>query len=226
MHTGRKDARRVGGCTEGSGLGWLRAAVWPTFLLLLVPCAAVACGEKQPAVSSTVGMVSTSVASPMEKRVFPEVFVEMVKIAGSMKVYGWTDLPEGATIAREWWSVVDLKDPSEYEGPATANPRISGGDAAEPEMQLVLEYQDGWLAVLQNFRGDLGDVRGDQVGTVDGHPAVFYAVDGGALVQWSDGGRWYGVFARGVAADEVVRVALQMQVVGTADHAAAGAAGE
>ena len=76
---------------------------------------------------------------------------------------------------------------------------------------MVFQAGDGWLAILENFRGDLGDVTGTPVGSVAGNPATLYEVNGGELVQWSQDGRWYGVFGRGVARDVVVAVALGMQ---------------
>ena len=194
--------------------------------LLLMTWACAACGEEQTAASVVREPVETSTASGTADLPFAQVFVDMAEAAAPMTVYGLADLPKGATIAGEWWPVVDLEDPSEHDGPFADNPRVSGGEAAEPEIQLVLEYRGGWLALLQNFRGDLGDVQGDQVGTVDGHPAFLYAVNGGTLVQWSDHGRWYGLFARDVAADEVVRVALEMRAVRTTVGVDSGAGGE
>ena len=130
-----------------------------------------------------------------------------------MTVYGIAELPKGATVPAEWWPIVDVETPSEYTGPPTANPRVIVGQEDDAQVQLVVEYQGGWVGSLQNFRGDLGDVQGQDGGVVDGHPARQYEVNGGVLVQWRDEGRWYGLFARGVAADEVIRLALQMRAI-------------
>ena len=80
--------------------------------------------------------------------------------------------------------------------------------AADPEIQLVLTYRGGWLVVVENFRGDLGDVSGSEAPLGMSRP--LYAVNEGSLVQWSDGGRWYGVFGRQVPNDELVALALSM----------------
>jgi len=180
------------------------------FLLL----AATACGEHPAEEPSSLDLVTSSVSTaPAEAGSIADVFAEMAAAAAPMTVYGLAELPEGATVPAEWWPIVDVETPSEYTGPSTANPRVIVGREGDAEAQLVVEYQGGWLAFLQNFRGDLGDVKGEDVGAVDGHAASLYEVNGGVLVQWSDSGRWYGVFARGVAPDEVARVALQMGAI-------------
>lgn len=176
--------------------------------------ASAACGEDRSGVSSVVDPVATSVApATTETASVARVFAELAEATAPMTVYGLAELPEGATVPAEWWPIVDMETPSEYAGPSVANPRVSGGQADDVDAQLLIEYQDGWLAFLQNFRGDLGDVEGEDIGAVDGHAAALYEVNGGILVQWGDEGRWYGVFARGVAPDEVVRVALQMRAI-------------
>jgi hypothetical protein len=79
---------------------------------------------------------------------------------------------------------------------------------------VVFSRGTGWIVVVENFRGDLGDVTGREVGSVGGHGATLYEnVNGGTLVQWSDGGRWYGVFGRDVPTEEVVSLALGMGLV-------------
>jgi hypothetical protein len=145
------------------------------------------------------------------------VFAKVAKLAAPMPVYGLPDLPEGARVAVDWWPVVEVGSPAEYHGEATVNPRILGGEGYEPEIQIVLKYLGGWLAILENFRGDLGEVSGAEVGSVAGHTAVLYEVNGGDLVQWSDGGRWYGVFGRGLRAADVVKVALEMRLISADD---------
>lgn len=223
----RREGIERGGVLALVGNGGRRViGGWLVCGLLLVTWVCAACGEEQTATSVTQEPFDTSTAPGAADLAFAQVFVEMAEAAAPMPVYGFTELPEGAMIAVEWWPVVDLGDPAEYEGPPVGNPRVSGGEAAEPEIQLVLEYQGGWLVLLQNFRGDPGDVQGEQVGKVGGRPAVLYSVNEGTLVQWSDGGRWYGVFARGVPPDDVVRVALQMHSVSVADGVGTGAGGE
>jgi hypothetical protein len=141
------------------------------------------------------------------------VFVELAKAVPSMPIYGPSELPGGVTVASVWWPVLDAEGPEGYEGPVVANPRIAGGDGGDPEVQVILQAAKGWLVVLENFRGDLGDVTGKAVGEVDGHTAILYELNGGRLVQWSDGGRWYGLFGRGVAEESVVATALSMDLI-------------
>jgi hypothetical protein len=114
----------------------------------------------------------------------------------------------------DWWPVLYLHGPAEYEGPLVANPRVSAGPDGAVEAQVVLQRGNGWLVILENFRGDLGEVTGAAVGEIAGHSAHLYEVNGGTLVQWSDGGSWYGVFGRGVPATEVVQLALSVRLMG------------
>jgi len=161
-----------------------------------------------------VGPGSTGTTQgPADARLsFPEVFVDMARRLAPVRVYGWAEFPEGATVASEWWPVVDCETPDENQGAARANPWIDQ-DPLEPEAQLVVSIAGGWLVVLENFRGDLGDVSGRAVGDVNDHAATLYEVNGGHLVQWSAGGKWYGVFGRGVAPELVVSAALEMRPV-------------
>ncbi len=75
----------------------------------------------------------------------------------------------------------------------------------------MYDVDGGWLVILENFQGDLGDVTGMPVGEVAGEPAALYEVNGGQLVQWSQDGRWYGVFGRGIPGQDVIDTALGMQ---------------
>jgi hypothetical protein len=127
-----------------------------------------------------------------------------------MTVFVPSFLPDGATLAPEWLPVVDSTHPAGYSGPAVANPQVAGS-GPESEIQVVFQQDDGWFVVLQNFRGDLGDVTGTPVATVEGSPARLYQVNGGELVQWSKDGLWYGVFGRGVSRDDLVAVAAGMR---------------
>ena len=91
-------------------------------------------------------------------------------------------------------------------------------DTGQTQVQLVLQVGDGWAVLVENFRGDLGDVEGKFVGEVGDHVANLYSVAGGRLVQWSDGGRWYGVFGRGLSDAELVRLALETQVISPGEN--------
>jgi hypothetical protein len=166
-----------------------------------------------PATASTDTLATGATSSTSDSEVFAEIFVDVARAATPMIVYGLAELPSGATISQEWWPLVELDSPDEYEGPSVTNPRFSGGGEDDPEIQLLLEYRGGWAMILENFRGDLGDMRGDPVGKVAGRTATLYGVNGGTLVQWSDGGRWYGVFCRGVPSEDVVAMSLKMRPV-------------
>lgn len=176
--------------------------------LLGVLSGGVGCGQdgSPPTTASTV--------SPVEGRSEVEgVFAALAQALAPMPVYGLSDLPSGVTMAAEWWPVVEREAPSDYEGPVIANPRVSGEGKIDPEVQIVFSHGDGWVVVVENFRGDVGDVNGESVGTVAGSNATLYEVNGGILVQWSDGGRWYGVFGRGISQKDVVEMALAMRVM-------------
>jgi hypothetical protein len=87
---------------------------------------------------------------------------------------------------------------------------VVGEGLPDPEAEMVFSYQGGWLVLVENFRGDLGETPGSPVGNVGGEPAAVYSVNGGVLVQWSHDGRWYGLFGRGVAQEKVVALALMV----------------
>jgi len=169
------------------------------------------CGvESVPAPASD--MPTVVVAETEAEATFPAEFVAMAQALAPITVYGWQEPPGDATVAKERWPVVDYGSPTEYEGPPRPNPWVNP-DPYEPEAQLVLKVTGGWLAVLENFRGDLGDVAGSPVGSVGESSATLYEINEGWLVQWSHQGRWYGVFGRGVGREALVNAALLMQPV-------------
>lgn len=129
-------------------------------------------------------------------------------------VYAPTFLPADASLVEEWWPVTEMEAPSQYSGPPIDNPRIDSVDGVAVSAQVVLQVGDGWLMFLDNFRGDLGDVTGRNVATVEGNQATGYDIQGGFLVQWSDGGRWYGVFGRNMDSSIVEKVVAGMVQVG------------
>jgi len=148
-----------------------------------------------------------------------DLFGTLAGAMAPMPVYGFAKLPAGADIVLEWWPVLSLDGPDDYGGPGIPNPLVSRADGEDPGVQLVLRYGDGWLVVLENFRGDLGETEGVEVGTVEGHPAALYEVNGGKLVQWSDGGAWYGLFGRGLAVETVTELAQEIQLIDAAERA-------
>ncbi len=90
-------------------------------------------------------------------------------------------------LADSWAPVIDSTDPGSYDGPSRRNPYVVGS-GSEAEAQVVYRVGEGWLVFIENFRGDLGDVTGEEVGSVDGKPATLFSVNGGELVQWSYNG--------------------------------------
>lgn len=191
------------------------------FAVLAAGVAAPGCGGAQQADHLVVvpGVTATTtVPGGAEADSANAVFAQAAESVPAMPIYGPTTLPVGVTVASQWWPVLQAEGPEAYQGPPVSNPRIDDGGAGEGEVQVVLQAGDGWLVVLENFRGDLGDVTGQEVGEVDGHTATLYELNGGRLVQWSDSGRWYGVFGRGVAEDLVVSAALSMRRVIPAEN--------
>ena len=69
------------------------------------------------------------------------------------------------------------------------------------------------MLVVEDFRGDLGETSGEEAGMVEGHALNVYEFDGLVVAQWGDDGRWYDVVGRGLAREEVLRVALSMKKV-------------
>ncbi len=165
-------------------------------------------------VTATQTSLSSTPASVVESRSdVAELFGELARTMAPLPVYGLEELPLEVSLPTKWWPVLSVDLPSDYDGPDVANPWVSDSPPGTQEAQVLLETSDGWLVILENFRGDLGDVTGSAVGTVAGRPAVLYELGGGVLVQWSDRGAWYGVFGRGVGADEVVRTALVLKPI-------------
>jgi hypothetical protein len=152
----------------------------------------------------------TTEAGPLSQSALARTFAAIARATAPLPAYGLTELPPGVAVSATWWPVLSMSAPGDYTGPAVSNPRIGEGGPGAREVQLVLESDGGWLLLLENFRGDLGDVSGSPVGQVAGHAATLYGLADGSLVQWSDRGAWYGVFGRGLPPAEVVGVALGM----------------
>jgi hypothetical protein len=160
------------------------------------------------AASSTTS--STGVDDPMLAIGPNRVFSDLCLLMAPTPVYFPTYLPTGSTVAATWWPLMQVDEPRDYHGGDLSNPHIDEADGRAVAAQVVLQVERGWLAILENFRGDLGDVSGEDIGAVQGHQARLYAVNGGTVVQWSDEGMWYAVFGRNVSAAEVTKVALSM----------------
>ena len=201
-----------------------RATLWGVCAVAVLLVGAHGCDREPRFVESTTSLATgvSETSSPMgrsedEVEVLlpedvPNVFTEMASSMGGVPVFAVGDLPEGAVLAESWLSVIE--EAAEHSTTKSVpNPKIVGEGGEEPEGQLVLEYGGGWLVVVENFRGDLGDVVGDEVGKVAGQSAYLLEVNGGWLVQWSFEGRWYGVFGRDVETDAVVSLALDMALL-------------
>lgn len=178
------------------------------------PPATTATNLASSTIAATNASSSTAIAagSPSLSAI-ARVFADIGKVMAPTPIYGLIELPSGSAIPAAWWPVLSTTAPADREGPVVSNPRITGEIPGDQEVQLVLTMNDGWLMVLENFRGDLGDVTGSPVGEIAGHTAILYTLNGGVLVQWSDQGAWYGVFGRGVPSSDVVQMALSMTLV-------------
>jgi hypothetical protein len=136
------------------------------------------------------------------------VFVDLSKTLEPLPVYAPTILPPEAVLAAHWWPVTEGATASEHEGLNVDNPRIDSVDGKARSAQVVLQVGAGWLVFLENFRGDLGDVQGEEVGQVQGNRVLLYQVQGGTLAQWSDQGSWFALFGRDLDASVVRATAL------------------
>jgi hypothetical protein len=168
-------------------------------------------GASAAPISEGTQTTTGTTPAPQEQEMVP-AFVELADEMGTVPVFGLTSLPGGMEVSSEWWPVVEQWERGASQE-ISANPRVEGASGGEPQGELLLKCGDGWLDVLANFRGDLGDVSGESLGEVSGMPAYLYQVGGGWLVQWSYEGRWYGVFGRGVPRDVVTSTALGMRLV-------------
>ena len=154
---------------------------------------------------------TTSTTTPaMTERTPEAAFAYLSERLDSIPVYSPTYLPADTTLAATWWPVTQLQRSSDYHGADLENPRVDEADGTAVAAQVVLAVGKGWLAVLENYRGDLGDVAGEVVGNVQGNRATLYSVGGGTTVQWSDGGLWFVVFGGNLSGSEVTKVALSM----------------
>jgi hypothetical protein len=190
-------------------------ALWATgaTLTCLLALGLGGCTQEAGADASAPSVISTGTSAVFETvaKAVPE-FLELSALMGDVPVFGLDQLPNGMTVPSTWWPVVEQSAPPQGENGAN-NPRVVDGASREPEGQLILKCGDGWLDVIANFRGDLGDVSGEMVGSVAGRPAYLYELGGGWLVQWGYEGRWYGLFGRGVTRDVVTSTALNMTLV-------------
>ena len=195
----------LGGCGQGPSSGGTTSSE------VLSSSSTVTAASEATTSSLPSPLSSDAVSSALPEEV-DALFSELAAACQPLTIFAPTVLPQGAALADRWFPVLDSQDPGSYEGAPAGNPQVLGS-GAESEIQVIFRVGDGWLAILENFRGDLGEVTGTSVGTVAGNAATLYEVNGGELVQWSQDGLWYGVFGRGVDRDDVVATALGMQPV-------------
>ncbi len=188
------------------------------FAVVIACLASAGCSESEAtttgplALNSTTTTQASSVSSQMQVGDGgTNGFDVLASAMAPVPVFGLVELPAGVEPAQAWSPVVE-GSPSRSAS-SEANPRVIGEGGPEPEGQLVLTYGDGWLVVLENVRGDLGDVSGQPVGSIEGAQATLYEVNGGSLVQWGYEGRWYGLFGRNVPEDLVTSLALDMTLL-------------
>lgn len=136
-------------------------------------------------------------------------FAEVRKQLGAMTLYEPGTLPAGSELHHCWWPASSGQEYDAQADSGEPNPRVTGIDAS-PEVRVLLKVAGGWVEILEGVRGDLGELPNEPAGDVAGHSARSYRLMGGYLVQWSDDGRWYAVYGRGVGLEDVKRVAQGM----------------
>jgi hypothetical protein len=199
------------GVRNCGAVGW--GALARGFACIVLVAAAQGCSgpttlsAPPSSVSTSLQPVATMTRPADTVQLFAEVAAELAPRA----VYAPTSLPDGAVLAGAWAPVIASTDPGSYGGPQRSNPYVVGS-GADAEVQVVYRVGTGWLVIIENFHGDLGDVAGESIGTVGGNPANLFPVNGGELVQWSENGCWYGVFGRGLSRGVILAAALGMKV--------------
>ena len=142
----------------------------------------------------------------------PEIsgaFAELRDHSGEMTLYAPSALPLGSGLHHCWWPASSGQEYDVEADSGKPNPYVSGA-ATSPEVRVLLKVPSGWVEILEGVRGDLGELPYEPAGEVAGHPARSYRLLGGCLVQWSDNGRWYAVYGKGVRVEDVTRIAQGM----------------
>lgn len=209
---------------------------WPYALLVVAAAVTVArlltgCGDSSAApeavASTTVASIPPTSASPTtlhppvaatprpstEWVSTPEEITQALREASlvttGLRLYAPAQVPSGTRVAPRWTDALAAPGtPSTVT--AASNPRISGSGATA-EVGLVFEVGNGRVSFIQNVHGDLGDLPGRPVGSIEGHLATAYRMLGANVVQWEDEGHWYAVMGTGLAGSDVERIALSMR---------------
>jgi hypothetical protein len=161
--------------------------------------------------------VSTQAETDAGQSGISQLFAELARELAPLPVYGLAELPPGGSIPAEWWPAVSIDSPSSCDGSTGPNPWVSESPPGAKEAQVLLRLREGWLMIVENFRGDVGDAQGVAVGEVEGRPASLFELPGGTLIQWSDKGAWYGVFGRGVTVEDVIETAHALHLIDALD---------
>jgi hypothetical protein len=197
------------------------ALVFAWLGIVVAACGGALGGERPAETGPTTPVVQdtdTTISASADRAA--EALRDLALRVAPMPVYGWEETPPGVEILARWLPVIEETEPVPDTGFPEANPRVVGEGRADPEAQVVFGYEGGWLVLVENFRGDLGETPGTSLSDVAGKAAAVYSVNGGVLVQWSDDGRWYGLFGRGVASANVVSLAstvVRLGIEGTTD---------
>lgn len=184
-------------------------------VLLAASSAMFSCGSVRSTVTKPVASASITTSGDADAVSLQSVFQNIASKLAPMKTYAISP-PEGFSLADKWWPVAEVSGPEEYFGASIENPKIDVRKSGMGSAEVVFEGASGWLEVLDNYRGDLGDIQGKSVGKVKGHAASLYQVGGALVVLWNESGMWYAVVGRGVTQDELVAVSLAATEVSAA----------
>lgn len=138
---------------------------------------------------------------------------------GELVLFRPRELPAGTRLAPHWIPVSDaaptggddLEETDDGPSVPHANPLVSGA-GPRPEIRVLLEVGEARVEILEGVQGDLGDLPMAKVTLASGREGGLYRVFGGHLIQWSFAGSWYAVFGRGLAPEDLVRLARGMEV--------------
>ena len=99
-------------------------------------------------------------------------FQDLATLMAPVPVFGMVAACQVAlSVAPYWWPVIDGGIQRCHRARGEPAYRWARVQLKSPRRQLLLTCDDGWLVVIANFRGDLGDVAGRAVGSVAGMPA-------------------------------------------------------
>ena len=140
------------------------------------------------------------------------LFAALATQMDPIPVYVPTYLPGGAVLAEKGWPSIasdTLLGPSPLE---LTNPQVDRDEVGNPvTSQVLFSIGDGYLAVIANLRGDLGDVPNNKICEIEGNPVSLYSQGDDHIIQWSDSDMWNVLMAKGISADELLKIALGLE---------------